>query len=494
MTYGIRNLVGIRASAKDPDPKREGYFGTRKSPLGDWGTIGNTIYTYAWGCHTGHTLEFLVALCCYWLLYSDGTIMEEAKTFQMGWVGKILAFNLACEVIFFGFWHYVTYVSRFALSLAPFKYNPENQYEPGKQQARMLTSTTGNLQREMFYTTLGWLQSTASQCVLTWAWASGRLPYYLDFWRNPWYSVLLLMGVTYWREVHFYFVHRMIHPWWDRRNGLLDGDLGAFLYRHVHSLHHKSYNPGPWSGLSMHPVEHLFYYSCATLPPLLITVHPLHFLYCKFHCDIAPIGGHDGLDAPGGGGDFHWLHHAKFECNYGVPFPFNFDKLFGTFVDYEEYKRTGQITASEKCARLMHDPDNSELDAALLPQPGPSEDRVFQVEEVAKHNTRSDCWIIVNGRVLNVTDFISKHPGGEMAIMIYAGKDASTEFNSIHPKGVIEKNAPEAVIGAVQGGAAPAVAEEAEAPMGCATTMLMVLLVCWGFCFVAAFGRGTAGF
>ena len=36
----------------------------------------------------------------------------------------------------------------------------------------------------------------------------------------------------------------------------------------------------------MHPVEHLLYYS-VTLLPLLVTMHPLHFLYCKFHADIA---------------------------------------------------------------------------------------------------------------------------------------------------------------------------------------------------------------
>jgi hypothetical protein len=31
-------------------------------------------------------------------------------------------------------------------------------------------------------------------------------------------------------------------------------DLGRLLYRHVHSLHHRSYNTGPWSGIAMHPV------------------------------------------------------------------------------------------------------------------------------------------------------------------------------------------------------------------------------------------------
>ena len=67
----------------------------------------------------------------------------------------------------------------------------------------------------------------------------------------------------------------------------------------------------------MHPIEHFLYYSCAWLPPLFMSVHPLHFLYAKFHADIAPIGGHDGYGEPSANGSHHWLHHAKFECNYG---------------------------------------------------------------------------------------------------------------------------------------------------------------------------------
>jgi sterol desaturase/sphingolipid hydroxylase (fatty acid hydroxylase superfamily) len=120
-----------------------------------------------------------------------------------------------------------------------------------------------------------------------------------------------------------------MHPWWSVKNGLREGDIGAFLYRHAHSLHHQSRNPGPWSGLSMHPVEHFFYYTCAYFP-LLFACHPLHFLYAKFHCDISPIGGHDGHDDPAGGGSFHYLHHAYFECNYGGLLV-NFDYLFGTY-------------------------------------------------------------------------------------------------------------------------------------------------------------------
>jgi hypothetical protein len=59
------------------------------------------------------------------------------------------------------------------------------------------------------------------------------------------------------------------------------------------------------------PLQHFLYYTC-TLLPLFYTAHPLHFLYAKFHADIAPIGGHDGFADPGGNGDFHYLHHSKY--------------------------------------------------------------------------------------------------------------------------------------------------------------------------------------
>merc|ERR1719330_121691 len=68
-------------------------------------------------------------------------------------------------------------------------------------------------------------------------------------------------------------------------------------------------------------------------------------------------------------------------------------------------------------------------------------------EEVAKHTTKEDCWVILHGNVLNVTSFLSQHPGGELAILTFAGKDATAEFDMIHPPDVIGKYAPDACIG-----------------------------------------------
>jgi len=74
----------------------------------------------------------------------------------------------------------------------------------------------------------------------------------------------------------------------------------------------------------------------------------------------------------------------------------------------------------------------------------------FTPEEVAKHNKKNDIWVIVNGQVLDVTNFLPDHPGGEKAIILYAGRDATEEFNMLHDPKVIPRYAPDAVIGNVK--------------------------------------------
>ncbi|GJN93452.1 hypothetical protein Rhopal_006508-T1 [Rhodotorula paludigena] len=71
----------------------------------------------------------------------------------------------------------------------------------------------------------------------------------------------------------------------------------------------------------------------------------------------------------------------------------------------------------------------------------------YSLEEVAKHNKKDDIWIGVNGQVLNVTNFLEDHPGGAKALLLYAGKEASEEFNMLHQASVVAKYAPDTIIG-----------------------------------------------
>jgi L-lactate dehydrogenase (cytochrome) len=59
--------------------------------------------------------------------------------------------------------------------------------------------------------------------------------------------------------------------------------------------------------------------------------------------------------------------------------------------------------------------------------------------EVAKHNNRQDCWVIVHGKAFDVTDFLPDHPGGENIILKFAGKDATETYDPIHPPDTLDK-------------------------------------------------------
>ncbi|KAL3936723.1 MAG: hypothetical protein SGBAC_008015 [Bacillariaceae sp.] len=60
------------------------------------------------------------------------------------------------------------------------------------------------------------------------------------------------------------------------------------------------------------------------------------------------------------------------------------------------------------------------------------EKKLFTMEEIRKHNTEHDCWIIVNDRVYDATEYLEHHPGGADSIVINAGEDATEDFVAIH--------------------------------------------------------------
>ncbi|XP_048401276.1 acyl-CoA Delta-4 desaturase isoform X3 [Stegostoma tigrinum] len=54
-------------------------------------------------------------------------------------------------------------------------------------------------------------------------------------------------------------------------------------------------------------------------------------------------------------------------------------------------------------------------------------------EEIQKHNSRTDKWLVIDRKVYNVTNWALKHPGGIRVISHFAGEDATDAFQAFHP-------------------------------------------------------------
>lgn len=64
-----------------------------------------------------------------------------------------------------------------------------------------------------------------------------------------------------------------------------------------------------------------------------------------------------------------------------------------------------------------------------------SPEKQFTRQEIEKHHTEDDCWIVVNGKVYDATSVLSWHPGGKGPLLAHAGAvhlDTTDEFEGIH--------------------------------------------------------------
>lgn len=75
----------------------------------------------------------------------------------------------------------------------------------------------------------------------------------------------------------------------------------------------------------------------------------------------------------------------------------------------------------------------------------------YTMDEIAKHNTKEDCWCVIKNVVLDLTLFAHQHPGGQGSIVAYAGRDATESFEMFHKDSFIEKYTPQCVLGRVKG-------------------------------------------
>ncbi|CEP15271.1 hypothetical protein [Parasitella parasitica] len=65
--------------------------------------------------------------------------------------------------------------------------------------------------------------------------------------------------------------------------------------------------------------------------------------------------------------------------------------------------------------------------------------KTYTFEQVQAHNKPNDCWIVIEGKVFDVTNFLSEHPGGKKVLAKMAGKDASKSFKMFHNDSIMQR-------------------------------------------------------
>ncbi|XP_049404055.1 cytochrome b5 [Solanum stenotomum] len=58
----------------------------------------------------------------------------------------------------------------------------------------------------------------------------------------------------------------------------------------------------------------------------------------------------------------------------------------------------------------------------------PTLTKLFTMEEAAEHNTKDDCWVVIDGKVYDVSSYLDEHPGGDDVLLGVTGQDATDEF------------------------------------------------------------------
>ena len=199
------------------------------------------------------------------------------------------------------------------------------KFDPREQAGGRLFTFKSQVHDNMFWTLAsGVTVWTAYEVMMIWAFSTGVLTP-LAFADAPVWFIALFFLIPIWESFYFYWIHRWLH--WKP------------LYDLAHHVHHRNTNVGPWSGMSMHPVEHVIYLG-SVLIHWAISSHPVHVLYhLQYYCLTAATthAGYEGIvlkdkNRLAMGTFHHQMHHRYFECNYGsLEIPW--DKWFGSWHD-----------------------------------------------------------------------------------------------------------------------------------------------------------------
>ncbi|KAG7979085.1 hypothetical protein I3843_05G112600 [Carya illinoinensis] len=58
----------------------------------------------------------------------------------------------------------------------------------------------------------------------------------------------------------------------------------------------------------------------------------------------------------------------------------------------------------------------------------PTLTKLYTMQETSQHNSKEDCWVVIDGKVYDVSSYLDEHPGGDDVVLAATGKDATDDF------------------------------------------------------------------
>jgi sterol desaturase/sphingolipid hydroxylase (fatty acid hydroxylase superfamily) len=251
-----------------------------------------------------------------WFFFHPALI--RCQTFHFDWIAEIFIRNLILIFVVAGGLHLYFYRYK--------KQGDKRHFDarPFAENNRVFTFNNQVLDNMFWTCASGVTIWSAYEVLMMWSLANGYAPMISGPMAWLWIIGLIFL-IPIWETCYFFLIHRLLH--WPP------------LYRKIHYLHHRNTNVGPWSGLSMHPIEHIIYLG-TVLIHWVIPANPFIIIYHLQYFTLSAATTHTGFEGVEIGaknrlklGTFHHqMHHRFFECNYGgLEIPW--DKWIGAFND-----------------------------------------------------------------------------------------------------------------------------------------------------------------
>ncbi|KAF5388407.1 hypothetical protein D9615_000657 [Tricholomella constricta] len=78
--------------------------------------------------------------------------------------------------------------------------------------------------------------------------------------------------------------------------------------------------------------------------------------------------------------------------------------------------------------------------------------KTITIDELRAHKTKESFYILIHGKVYDVTKFIDEHPGGDEVILAEGGQDATEAFEDVGHSEEARALLPDMLIGDFEGG------------------------------------------